>query len=75
MTIYQHTFTGSTRVERAKWVPSDVKGEGTITCVFPDGVSWDYRHVPLDVWDEFVVAASPGAFIAERLDDFSNGPA
>jgi hypothetical protein len=42
---------------------------------FPDGRAWQYRNVPLQVWNDFLGAPSKGLFIKEVLNHYDHGPA
>ena len=50
---------------------------GTLTVVFRDGTWWEYRGVPVSLWQEFRAADSKGKFMrASGLDTWGDmGPA
>lgn len=69
--LVHSSFAGSTRVDSGTYN----RDTREVLLVFPDGVHWWYRTVPLSVWNEFVRAPSAGMFLRERLDHYPNGPA
>jgi len=52
-------------------------GTNTMTVIFRDGTWWEYREVPMDVWEEFKAAPSKGRFLRNSgLDSWGDmGPA
>ena len=44
------------------------KSTATVYVRFTDGVGWQYRSVPEQVWQEFVQSESKGQFIRRVLD-------
>lgn len=66
-----HTFTSSTRVDRA-WYDPETQ---VLELLFPDGVRWRYEGILPATWARFKRSPSPGRFVAEILDRYPSHPA
>lgn len=71
--VMRATSTSNPKRPRTKKAGYDYATK-TMTVVFDDGVWWDYYDVGEDVWYEFVMAPSKGAFLWNNGFD-SRGPA
>jgi len=47
----------------------------TVYVRFHDGKGWQYRNVPEQVWQDFILSGSKGQFIHQILDHYDHGPA
>lgn len=77
-TIARTQATTSSNPSRPRTLSAGYDSENEVlTVLFRDGTWWEYRGVPLDMWDEFKSAPSKGSYLKESgLDNWGDmGPA
>lgn len=77
-TIARTQATTSSNSSRPRTLSAGYDSENEVlTVLFRDGTWWEYRGVPLEMWDDFKSAPSKGAYLRESgLDSWGDmGPA